>query len=152
MNEFEAPDKGVKHMRETIDRKEDTIKQLETELASYKEKEIDNVFGQLGLSTDNGFGKALKQVYDGPVTADAISQFAKEEYGFETNGVVDAQPQAQTEPVVQDDARSRVAALDANSISDVPMDVTTELQKIVQKGSVQDSLRAKLTLLDEQNK
>ena len=152
MNEFEAPDKGVKHMRETIDRKEDTIKQLETELASYKEKEIDNVFGQLGLSTDNGFGKALKQVYDGPVTADAISQFAKEEYGFETNGVVNAQPQAQTEPVVQDDARSRVAALDANSISDVPMDVTTELQKIVQKGSVQDSLRAKLTLLDEQNK
>lgn len=152
MNEFEAPDKGVKHMRETIDRKEDTIKQLETELASYKEKEIDNVFGQLGLSTDNGFGKALKQVYDGPVTADAISQFAKEEYGFETNGVVNAQPQAQTEPVVQDDARSRVAALDANSISDVPMDVTTELQKIVQKGSVQDSLRAKLTLLDDQNK
>ena len=149
MNEFEAPDKGVKHMRETIDRKEDTIKQLETELASYKEKEIDNVFGQLGLSTDNGFGKALKQVYDGPVTADAISQFAKEEYGFETNGVVDAQPQAQTEPVVQDDARSRVAALDANSTSDVPLSVNDELVNALKSASVKDSLRARLNIMEQ---
>jgi len=148
MNEFETPDKGVKHMRETIDRKDDAIKKLETELASYKEKEIDNVFGKLGLSTDNGFGKALKQVYDGPVTAEAISQFAKEEYGYDTGGVVEAQPQAEAQPVVQDDARSRVAALDANSSSDVPLDVSTQLQQIVQKGTVQDSLRAKLTLME----
>ena len=132
MNEFETPDKGVKHMRETIDRKDDAIKKLETELASYKEKEIDNVFGKLGLSTDNGFGKALKQVYDGPVTAEAISQFAKEEYGYDTGGVVEAQPQAEAQPVVQDDA----------------LDVSTQLQQIVQKGTVQDSLRAKLTLLE----
>ena len=58
---------GVKHMRETIDRKDESIKKLEAELASYKDKEIDNVFGKLGLSTDKGFGKALKQVYDGPI-------------------------------------------------------------------------------------
>ena len=148
MNEFEAPEKGVKHMRETIDRKDDTIKKLETELAAYKDKEIDNVFGQIGLSTDKGFGKALKQVYDGPVTAEAISQFAKEEYGYETGGAAQAQPQAEAQPVVQDDARSRVAALDANSSSDVPLDVSAQLQQIVQKGSVQDSLRAKLTLME----
>lgn len=152
MNEFEAPEKGVKHMRETIDRKDDTIKKLETELAAYKDKEIDNVFGQIGLSTDSGFGKALKQVYDGPVTAEAISQFAKEEYGYETGGAAQAQPQAEAQPVVQDDARSRVAALDANSSSDVPLDVSAQLQQIVQQGSVQDSLRAKLTLMENDKK
>ena len=151
MNEFEAPEKGVKHMRETIDRKDDTIKKLETELAAYKDKEIDNVFGQIGLSTDSGFGKALKQVYDGPVTAEAISQFAKEEYGYETGGAAQAQPQAEAQPVVQDDARSRVAALDANSSSDVPLDANEELVQALKSASVKDSLKAKLNYL-EQNK
>ena len=36
MEEFDAPNEhGVKQMRETIDRKDETIKKLEAELASY---------------------------------------------------------------------------------------------------------------------
>jgi len=116
MDEFDAPgEHGVKQMRETIDRKDDTIKKLEAELASFKDKEINNVFGKLGLSTDKGFGKALKQVYDGPVDLESVAQFAKDEYGFEPTGEVEVIPQSEPSPVVQDDARSRVAALDANS-------------------------------------
>ena len=154
MNEFDAPDNGVKQMRETIDRKDDAIKKLEAELASYKEKEIDSVFGNLGLSTDKGFGKALKQVYDGPVDTESISQFAKEEYGWEPTGQVQEITQPAPEPTVQDDARSRVAALDANSTSDVPLDVNDELVAALRGASVKDSLRAKLTIMDneKQNK
>ena len=144
-NEFDAPvENGVKQMRETIDRKDESIKKLEAELASYKEKEIDSVFGQLGLSTDKGFGKALKQVYDGPVNADAISQFAKDEYGFEPATEVKEEPQPEQQQVVQDDARSRVAALDANSQSDVPLGVEEQLEQIIAKGSTKDSIRARL--------
>ena len=150
MSEFEAPENGVKHMRETIDRKDESIKKLEAELASYKDKEIDNVFGKLGLSTDKGFGKALKQVYDGPINEESISQFAKDEYGFEAKGQVQEEPQPEAAPVVQDDARSRVAALDANSTSDVPLDVNDELVKALQSASVTDSLRARLTLMDQE--
>jgi hypothetical protein len=139
-------------MRETIDRKDDTIKKLETELASYKEKEIDNVFSKLGLSTDQGFGKALKQVYDGPVTTDAISQFAKDEYGYETNGAVETTPQSTPEPQVQDDARSRVAALDANSTSEIPLDVNEQLAKALQGASVKDSLKVRLNAMEQQKK
>ena len=155
MEEFDAPQEhGVKQMRETIDRKDDAIKKLEAELASYKEKEIDSVFGNLGLSTDKGFGKALKQVYDGPVDTEAISQFAKEEYGWEPTGQVQEITQPAPEPTVQDDARSRVAALDANSTSDVPLDVNDELVAALRGASVKDSLRAKLTIMDneKQNK
>ncbi len=48
MEEFDAPQEhGVKQMRETIGRKDDTIKKLEAELESYKDKEIDNVFGKI---------------------------------------------------------------------------------------------------------
>ena len=150
MEEFEAPENGVKQMRETIDRKDDAIKKLEAELASYKDKEIDNVFGNLGLSTDKGFGKALKQVYDGPVDTESISQFAKDEYGWQPTGEVQEVTQPEAEPVVQDDARSRVAALDANSSSDVPMSVNDELVAALQSASVKDSLRAKLTIMDNE--
>tara|TARA_R100001129_G_scaffold156830_1_gene120142 strand:- start:1168 stop:1635 length:468 start_codon:yes stop_codon:yes gene_type:complete len=155
MEEFDAPQEhGVKQMRETIDRKDDAIKKLEAELASYKDKEIDNVFGNLGLSTDKGFGKALKQVYDGPVDTESISQFAKDEYGWEPTGQVQEVTQPEPAPQVQDDARSRVAALDANSNSDVPMNINDELVAALKGASVKDSLRAKLAIMDneKQNK
>ena len=150
MDEFDAPgEHGVKQMRETIDRKDDTIKKLEAELASYKDKEIDNVFGKLGLSTDKGFGKALKQVYDGPIDTESIAQFAKDEYGYESTGQVQEVTQPVVEPIVQDDARSRVAALDANSSSDVPLDVNEQLAQVLKGASVKDSLRAKLNIMDD---
>ena len=45
MEEFDAPQEhGVKQMRETIDRKDETIKKLEAELASFKDKEITAYF------------------------------------------------------------------------------------------------------------
>ena len=149
MEEFDAPENGVKQMRETIDRKDEAIKKLEAELASFKDKEINNVFGKLGLSTDKGFGKALKQVYDGPVDAESIAQFAKDEYGFEPTGQVEEITQPEPEPVVQDDARARVAALDANSQSDVPADLNEQLASVIKNGSVKDSLRAKLNLIEQ---
>ena len=150
MEEFDAPQEhGVKQMRETIDRKDDAIKKLEAELASYKDKEIDNVFGKLGLSTDKGFGKALKQVYDGPIDTESIAQFAKDEYGYESTGQVQEITQPAPEPIVQDDARSRVAALDANSVSDVPLSTNEELAKALQSASVKDSLRARLTIMEQ---
>lgn len=151
MEEFDAPSEhGVKQMRETIDRKDDTIKKLEAELASFKDKEINNVFGKLGLSTDKGFGKALKQVYDGPVDLESIAQFAKDEYGFEPTGAVEATPQSQPAPVQQDDARSRVAALDANSTSEIPLDVNEQLANALKGASVKDSLRARLNAMEQQ--
>jgi hypothetical protein len=151
MEEFDAPQEhGVKQMRETIDRKDETIKKLEAELASFKDKEINNVFGKLGLSTDKGFGKALKQVYDGPVDAESIAQFAKDEYGFEPTGqVVQEITQPEPQQMVQDDARARVAALDANSVSDVPLDANDELVAALKNASVKDSLRAKLNYMDK---
>jgi hypothetical protein len=153
MEEFDAPQEhGVKQMRETIDRKDETIKKLEAELASFKDKEINNVFGKLGLSTDKGFGKALKQVYDGPVDLESISQFAKDEYGFEPTGQVEEITQPAPEPVLQDDARARVAALDANSVSEVPRNVDEQLANIMKNGTVKQSMAAKLGLMEQQKK
>ena len=151
-NEFDAPENGVKQLREALDRKDEQNKKLEAELASYKEKEIDSVFGQIGLSTDKGFGKALKQVYDGPVNAESITQFAKDEYGFEPTGQVQDVTQPEPEQVVQDDARARVDALDANSTSVMPQGLDEQLANVMKNGTVKDQLRAKLNIMDQDKK
>ena len=151
-NEFDAPENGVKQLREALDRKDEQNKKLEAELASYKEKEIDSVFGQIGLSTDKGFGKALKQVYNGPVNAESITQFAKDEYGFEPTGQVQDVTQPEPEQVVQDDARARVAALDANSTSVMPQGLDEQLANVMKNGTVKDQLRAKLNIMDQDKK
>jgi len=150
MEEFDAPENGVKQMREALDRGADKNKKLEAELALYKDKEIDSVFGEIGLETNKGFGKALKQVYDGPINKESIAEFAKTEYGFEPSSQVQNEPQTELEQPVQDDARSRVAALDANSRSEVPAGVDEQLAHILKNGSVKDSLTAKLTYMENQ--
>ena len=152
MNEYDAPENsGAKAMRETIDRMNDEKAKLQAELASYKDEKLNDAIKGIGLNPENGFGKALKQVYDGDVTIEAVSEFAKTEYGFEPTGQVQEITQSEQQPVVNDDARSRVQALDANSTSDVSDDdVLAQLQNIVAKGSTKDAIRAKLTLMEDE--
>ena len=150
-NEYDAPENGVKQMREALDRQADKNKKLEAELALYKDKEIDSVFGKIGLE-NKGFGKALKQVYDGPVDVESITQFAKDEYGFEPTGQVQDVTQPEPEQVVQDDARARVAALDANSTSVMPQGLDEQLANVMKNGTVKDQLRAKLNIMDQDKK
>ena len=151
MDEFDGLDSsGAKAMRETIDRKNEENAKLQAELASYKDEKLNDAIKGIGLNPENGFGKALKQVYDGDVTIEAVSEFAKTEYGFEPTGQVQEVTQTEQQPVVNDDARSRVQALDANSVSDVPEDVLDQLQNIIAKGSPKDAIRAKLTLMEDE--
>tara|TARA_R100000742_G_C4279602_1_gene104699 strand:+ start:10690 stop:11163 length:474 start_codon:yes stop_codon:yes gene_type:complete len=152
-NEFDVAGEespGAKQMRETIERKDKELKVAEAKIASYEQKELDSVFGEIGLTTDKGFGKALKQVYDGPIEKEAIAQFAKDEYGFEASGINQEIPQTEEVPVAQDDARARVAALDANSKSEVPTDVMEQLEKIVATGDPKASIAARLSLLEQE--
>ena len=152
MDEFEAPESsGAKAMRETIDRKSDENDKLKAELEALKTEKMDGIFNQMGLDTSKGFGKALKQVYDGEANLEAVSDFAKAEYGYESGNVAQEEvtPPVEEQPDT-DDARARVAALDANSQSDVPEDVLSQLQDIVAKGSAKDAITAKLTLMENE--
>ena len=152
MDEFEAPEgSGAKAMRETIDRKSDENAKLLAELEALKAEKMDGIFNQIGLDVSKGFGKALKQVYEGEASVEAVTEFAKAEYGFEAGNVAQGEvtPPLEEQPV-QDDARARVAALDANSQSDVPEDVLSQLQDIVAKGSAKDAITAKLTLMENE--
>ena len=142
---------GAKQMRETIKRKDDAIADLEAKLASYQEKELDSTVQEIGLNPSTGFGKALKQVYKGDVNKEALLDFAKQEYGYEANGVVEQQtPQVEQQTVAQSDARARVEALEQSSQSVVPQDASELLQKVTEAGNAKDSIRTKLNLMDAQ--
>ena len=152
MDEFDATEQsGAKAMREAIDRKSEENAKLTAELEALKTEKMDGIFQQMGLETSKGFGKALKQVYDGEANLEAVSEFAKAEYGYESGNVAqeDVTPPVEEQPV-QDDARARVAALDANSQSDVPRDVLDDLQNIIAKGTPKDSIKARLTLMEDE--
>ena len=152
MDEFDAPEQsGAKAMRETIDRKSEENGKLHAELEALKTEKMDGIFQQMGLETSKGFGKALKQVYDGEANLEAVSEFAKAEDGYEAGNVAQEEvtPPVEEQPAVVDDARARVAALDSNSESEVPMDVLEQLQEIVAKGTPKDSIKAKLTLQEQ---
>ncbi len=100
---------GAKQMRETIKRKDDTIADLEAKLASFQDKEMDSTVKNIGLDPSTGFGKALKQVYKGDINNEALLEFAKQEYGYEAEGVTAQEtPQPAQETAVQSDARARV--------------------------------------------
>ena len=90
-------------------------------------------------------------MYEGEASVEAVTEFAKAEYGFEAGNVAQGEvtPPLEEQPV-QDDARARVAALDANSQSDVPKDVLEDLQNIIAKGTPKDSIRARLTLMEDE--
>ena len=153
MDEFQAQESsGAKAMRDTIDRKSEENAKLHAELEALKTEKMDGIFNQMGLDTSKGFGKALKQVYDGEANLEAVSEFAKAEYGYESGNVAQEEvtPPVEEQPVT-DDARARVAALDANSQSDVPEDVLSQLQDIVATGSAKDAITAKLTLMENEN-
>ena len=142
---------GAKQMRETIKRKDDAIADLEAKLASFQEKEMDSTVKNIGLDPTIGFGKALKQVYKGDINDEALLEFAKQEYGYEAEGVTAQEtPQSGQETAVQSDARARVEALESSSQSVVPQDASELLQKVTDSGNTQDSIRAKLNLMDAQ--
>lgn len=142
---------GAKQMRDTIKRKDETIADLEAKLASYQEKELDSTVQEIGLNPSTGFGKALKQVYKGDVNKEALLDFAKQEYGYEANGVVEQQtPQVEQQTVAQSDARARVEALEQSSQSVVPQDASDLLKQVSETGNAKDSIRAKLNLMQMQ--
>lgn len=141
---------GAKQMRQKIKSQEEENADLKAKLAMYEQEKLETAVTGIGLDPNAGFGKALKQVYKGDVTQDALLDFAKQEYGYEPTGVSEQAPQPVQEAVIQSDARARVEALENSSQSVVPKDASEVLQKVAESGNTKDSIRAKLNIMEAQ--
>jgi len=59
--------------------------QLEKALAENKglrAGKLADSFKAIGLDVDNGYGKAIAQNYDGEITIEAVTAYAKDEFGY----------------------------------------------------------------------
>ena len=78
---------AIKQMRERI-------KELEAVEKEYKTVQADNAIKDAGFDPNSGQGKALKDLYKGELTSDAIQQFAQEQYGWTSESPTTPDPQA----------------------------------------------------------
>ena len=122
------------------------IKTLKNENKSLKPLVQEQVFNDVGLDINSGFGKAVSKLYTGPLETESLQSFINEEFG-ETE--VQAPVPESSEPVAQtNQGQQRVSQVMSKAGSVGPTDITDALNTIVQNGTVKDSIVAKLRAID----
>jgi hypothetical protein len=143
-----------------IDNEENSPKglreQLKKEQARRKEAESQLVgltLSEMGLNANEGLGKAVTKLYDGPVDKDSISKFVADEFNYVSNQSVSEtpveQPASKVEQVIA--SEQRVQQLGTVSNPNESQDIMEQLNDVITKGSVKDAIRAKVSLIDQIN-
>ena len=130
--------------------------QLKKEQARRKEAESQLVgltLSEMGLNANEGLGKAVTKLYDGPVDKDSISKFVADEFNYVSNQSVSEtpveQPASKVEQVIA--SEQRVQQLGTVSNPNESQDIMEQLNDVITKGSVKDAIRAKVSLIDQIN-
>ena len=136
---------GIKQLREEY-------KKLKAENKQFKANAMNNALSSLGLEADKGIGKAVSKMYDGPVTVDAIKQYASEEFGLGDSEVA-AEPQTEEEASVVDNtvaAQQRVQNLQNLGVSNESKDIMDAFQEVLKQsdGDIRSSIKAKLQMME----
>jgi len=144
-------------MEENYDNTEETPKglreQLKKEQARRKEAESQLVgltLSELGLNQAEGLGKAVTQLYDGPIDKESISKFVSEEFNYVPNQDVSEAPIEQivnkTEQVNTSEARVQQLNQVAGHVESQNME--DQFRDILNTGTPKDTIRAKLAMMD----
>jgi len=128
------------------------FKKLKAENKELRNSAMNTALSSLGLEADKGIGKAVSKMYEGPVTVDAIKQYASEEFGLGDSEVA-AEPQTAEEASVVDNtvsAQQRVQNLQNLGVSNQSEDIMDAFQEVLQKsdGDIRSSIRAKLQMME----
>ena len=118
------------------------LKDLKSENAAYKPLVQDKVFKEAGVDVSTPFGKAVSKLYMGPLEAVALREFVAQEFGEQPDV-----PQ-QEQPIVE--AQQQVNQVMSMSGSKQPVDAMDAFTEVIQAGNVQDSIKAKLYMIEEQ--
>jgi hypothetical protein len=117
-------------------------KQLNESNAKLKKanaREMERAFSDIGLSADKLLGKAIAKEYEGEITAEAIAEYAKSEYGWEGT-TVSEHPEAET--IAQGQAALDQVGQAAGSVPLTPTD-GQKLAEAEAKGEYQKTLAMK---------
>jgi hypothetical protein len=140
---LEPDEKDPKWYRDTISRQTATIAELKGRL----ERES---FHKLGLTPDEGMGKAIKLTFEGDATdpdnLDVLKAHAKDQFGYEYQAPKTADtPLAPVPPTTKplvSDGEGRIGQLDKASVPAEPDALQDQGEQAVADGDITKALRA----------
>lgn len=128
---------GPKGLREALERKEAELEAERIKNTELTSKLMQSAFKEAGLNPLEGLGKAVAKLYDGEPDAAAITQFAKEEYGW-TPGTGPSQSNT-ADAVAAGQQRVDQALAGATSVTPEP-DLNAQITQANQEGDWQKAL------------
>jgi hypothetical protein len=132
-------DKNWKEMREKLNL-------YEAKIAEYEGKERQEVFNKAGLDTTKGVGKAVEMMYEGDLTVEGIQDYASQEFGVEFGNQDRLQDNVEQ-------SQDRLDNIQKNSVVDLyNTDAISQIREIEKSGNVQNSIAAKLSVIEEAKK
>ena len=125
---------------------------LKGKVAEYEAKERTQVFKLAGLDPTKGVGKAVDMMFEGELNVDNIKQYATEEFGGEFGQQDGLQQDVGLQQQVEA-SQDRLNNIQQNSVVDnYNTDAVAQLDEIVNKGTVKQSIAAKLYAQEEAKK
>lgn len=136
---IEQSSEGIKNLREKV-------KALETENKELKGVVKTSLFKDVGLDPNSGTGKMAFDLYDGKPDTAELGNWLKETYNIDTT--VQTNNDLAAQKIAESDAK--LTNLQQQSVATQPTGTEDVYNKIMSEGSVQDRIRAKIALQQQQ--
>lgn len=136
---IEQSSEGIKNLREKL-------KALETENKELKGVVKTSLFKDVGLDPTSGTGKMAFDLYDGKPDTSELGNWLKENYNIDTT--VQQNNDLAAQKIAESDAK--LTNLQQQSVASKPAGIEDVYNKIMSEGSVQDRIRAKVALQQQQ--
>lgn len=107
---LDNPDVGPAQLRAALKRER-------TENAGLRAEQMAGIYTKVGLDPNSGLGKAVAKEFDGDMTVEALSAYAKAEYGYD---VPEAPTNPQAETITTEQGRLDQASEGAGSVPIAP--------------------------------
>jgi hypothetical protein len=138
---IEQSSEGIKNLREKL-------KALETENKELKGVVKTSLFKDVGLDPTSGTGKMAFDLYDGKPDTSELGNWLKENYNIDTT--VQQNNDLAAQKIAESDAK--LTNLQQQSVASKPAGIEDVYNKIMSEGSVQDRIKAKVALQQQQQK
>ena len=125
------------------------FKKLKAENKELRHSAMTSALSSLGLEADKGIGKAVSKMYDGPISVDAIKEYALEEFGLGDSEVA-AQPKEDNVVNNTVSAQQRVQNLQNLGVSNNSQDIMDAFQEVLKAsdGNIRSTIKAKLQMME----
>ena len=132
---------GIKSLRDKLNAVEKENKELKSVVKT-------SLFKEVGLDPSSGTGKMAFDLYDGKPDSSELGSWLKETYNIDTT--VQANNDIAAQKIADSD--EKLTNIMNQSVASQPANVQDVYNKIMSEGSVQDRIKAKVALQQQQQK